>query len=87
MKPKIFKYKLNVTSTQTIQMPLAANIRSIQPMNGELCLWAEVNPTNPLVDYVFDIYGTGHEIELYDGRKYHGTVIMGPMVWHIFERI
>lgn len=83
---KIFKYKLEITEFQEIEMPRHSHILCVQTQNGEVCLWA-------LVDYAEDpevrkikIFGTGHPIEQ-DNIKYIGTTqqLDGQLMWHVFE--
>lgn len=83
----IHKYALAVTGFQSIDMPLDAQILSIQNQQGSLEIWAKVVPNTDMVQRHFEIYGTGRIIQP-GQRTYLATVQMdgGALVWHIFER-
>ena len=89
MKKIIWKYELDVADEQTIKMPDGAEILSIHSKWGIPCLWALVDPSEPMVDRLFQTFGTGHEIEYGMGsvRKYLGTYQMreGALIFHVFE--
>ena len=56
---------------------------------GNLCVWVLVDPLAPLVLRAFLCVGTGNLIighSFYD-RKFIGTVVMTPFVWHVFELV
>jgi hypothetical protein len=46
-------------------------------------LWAEVNPTAPMVERFFTVCGTGFDVP--PEAEYVGTVFMDPFVWHVYE--
>lgn len=83
---RVFKYALDVTDHQTILMPAGAEILCVQMQAGAPCLWAMVNPNNPLEERRFRIVGTGHLIAE-PFLKYVGTVQAGGgmLIWHVFE--
>lgn len=81
----IWKFPLEVTDLQTIQMPVDAHFLSVGQQDDELMLWALVDPENQLIPTTFAIYGTGHPIGAAESDEYHvGTVQVGPYVWHVF---
>lgn len=80
----VYKYPLEITDEQELEIPAGAKILSVQFQGGQLCLWAEVNPKHEMVRLIIDIEGTGHP--LHPKRKYIGTVQQGPFVWHVYER-
>ena len=53
----------------------------------QICLWALVDETHPLVTRSFSVYGTGQELSSSPG-KYIATVQEGNgiLIWHIFEQ-
>lgn len=87
---KIFKYKLETTDLQQIEMPHGAEILCVQTQDEIPCIWAIVNPTANLVSRTFEIYGTGHDftgLGWRARRRYVGTYQLrkGTLVFHCFE--
>lgn len=86
MPKQIWKFELQVTDTQSVVMPAGANPLYVADQNGNLCLWAVVNPQKPSESRDVWVVGTGNsmptEIELYG--DYIGTVQQGRFVWHVF---
>lgn len=82
----IWKFPLKVTDRQFVNMPLNAEILTVQNQNGAACLWALVDPEQQIVEArAFEVIGTGNPIG--DGRRrYIGTFQQPPLVWHVFER-
>lgn len=80
----IWKYELEITDRQTIQMPEGSQILSVANQNGKLCLWAIVSPANSDRDRVIEIIGTGNPMRI-SNRKFIGTVVIDPFVRHVFE--
>lgn len=82
---KIFKYPLEVTDHQSVQMVCGADILSVGvDSHGRLCAWAMVNPGQTKHARDIWIIGTGNpmpEVPL----RFLGSVTMAPFVWHIFE--
>lgn len=61
---KIYKYRLDFTiinEPQTVPMPSGARILDVQFQDGALVAWAEVEPSNPLKDRLFQIVFTGSD--------------------------
>jgi len=88
---KIYKYPLGLTDVQGIQLPLGAQILTVQVQPGSgLCLWAIVDPeaTGQTRQTLIEIIGTGHPM-LPVPRRYISTVQLqgGMLVFHIFERL
>lgn len=90
----IYKYVLQVADCQIVQMPINAKILKVALQKGwkhhresNICVWAEVNLEEPNVGHVFNIYGTGWEVEEFKGT-YIGTVDMDPehpYIWHVYK--
>jgi hypothetical protein len=91
MKRTIWKYPLKITDHQSIDMPMYAEILSVQTQHGEPCIWALVDPYGEKEERRFEIFGTGNPIEVDMGvdRKFIGTFMIfnDRFVWHLFERI
>lgn len=82
----VYKYRLDTTDVQIIQMPKGAEILTVQFNDWSgLCLWALVDPTQELENVKIRIAGTGHHIEE-DIMKYIGTLQLqgGALVFHAF---
>ena len=84
---KIFKYLLAVTDVQCIEMPMGSEILTVQMQGDVACLWALVNPENPMHKKTILICGTGHQLDAHPGY-YIGTfqVHGGSLVFHVFEQ-
>lgn len=66
-----------------ITVPAGAHIIHTGAQNGVPTLWCEVDPSGPLEDRYFFVYGTGQDLP---PRSLHiGTYFDGPFVWHIYE--
>jgi hypothetical protein len=87
MSYRIWKFQLEVTDVQEIDMPKGAKIlhAGIQGTSG-VYLWATVDTEAVTEKRRFRIYGTGNPTNL--GKTMHEyifTVQAPPFVWHIFE--
>jgi hypothetical protein len=70
-----------------VDMPIGAEILTIQEQNEKPCLWALVDTEAKKENRVFCIHGTGHEISSIKAKKYIGTyqLLDGSAIFHIFE--
>lgn len=82
----IFKYQIEVSGLQTIEMHTGSRILSIQTQQGMPCIWALVNPSRPKVGRRIGIYGTGHNVSE-SVTEYIGTFQIegGSLVFHAFD--
>lgn len=80
----IWKFQLERREVQTIGMPAGAMVLHVGIQEGEIMLWAAVDPDRPTVGRNFAIVGTGQPCPTPAEAEYHGTVFDGPFVWHIF---
>lgn len=87
MSKKIFKYQLETTDVQQVEMPQGAEILCIQTQNETPCIWALVEPNATVTKRAFEIFGTGHNVPENGNRKYIGTyqLMGGGLVFHCFE--
>lgn len=87
MDRSIYKYQLQITDEQVIELPKESEILTAQIQHGRLFLWAIVWPNNITEKRVIEIYGTGQPFPSYGmaERKYIATVQDDVLVWHIFE--
>lgn len=84
----IWKYPLEITDIQIVEMPSNAQILSAQMQGDALCLWVLVNMTDAIERRSIEIIGTGNPMAEYP-RQFISTVQMhgGALVWHVFERL
>ena len=89
MNKTIWKFELETTDNQTIEMPVNAEILTVQTQNGIPCIWVLVDPTETKEKRFIEVFGTGHDV-YYDmgvSRSYLGTYQLqgGSLVFHVFE--
>jgi hypothetical protein len=86
----IYKYPLEITDAQAVQMPLGAKILSVHAQAVDrICLWAIVNESSTDRERrEIEIFGTGHNMPSGE-RVFIGTVLTyrDMYVWHVFERL
>lgn len=89
MSKSIWKFQIETTDTQSIQMPIGSEILCVQTQNGKPCIWAMVDPEKQKEFRNLEIFGTGHTINDKIDRIYIGTYQLngGALVFHVFERI
>ena len=80
---------LKLTDGQNISFPKDAEFLSVQVQDGNICLWALVDPEAETEIRFIEIFGTGSPV-LYDmgvSRKHISTFQMdaGLFVYHAFE--
>lgn len=83
---RIFKYDLQITDEQVVEMPVGAKILTAQFQYEKLVLWAIVDDNPEKKNRKIRIVGTGHPFSDYE-LLYITTVQQyeGKLVWHIFE--
>jgi hypothetical protein len=70
---------------EEIEMPCTKRILHVgRDPQGQMCIWAMVNPEDPKNKYKISIRGTGHDASDVAHHQFIGTVFDGPYVWHIF---
>ncbi len=84
----IWKYTLEITDRQQIEMPKVRRILHVGNQNETICIWVHVDPDAAGTEMVkFEVYGTGHPIKEHEPlRRYLGTVFTEgtQLVWHVF---
>jgi hypothetical protein len=86
----IYKYPLEITDTQTVELPYEHRILSVQAQNGILCLWAAVDLEETFkADRTIRIIGTGNQSDELDfyfsgDMEFISTVQLSGLVWHVF---
>lgn len=83
----IYKYILQLTDRQVVNMPGGAKILTVDTQGINLCLWALVDPKVPEEPRAFIVHGTGHPADDLEGTDYVGTAQLhaGALVLHVFE--
>ena len=85
---KIFKYQIDTTDEQSIEMPDSAEILTVQTQNNIPFIWAIINTESPKAKFTLRIFGTGHLIPNDFNGKYIGTYQLdfgGILVFHVFQ--
>ena len=84
---KIYKYE--ILTDGKLMLPNGAIVRKVAAKGESICLWAEVDPDRSTLERFFEVFGTGHEMPEGMGidRVYIDTVLMGPFVFHVYERL
>lgn len=82
----VFKYKLEITYEQIIEIPAEAKVLTIAKQHDDICLWALVNPLRGRVKRRLWVVGTGHPAGHVEGMRYIGTVLLHDerLVFHVF---
>ena len=80
---KIWKYVLNRNGMTELEVPEGAEFATAGILNGEVCVWAVVDPTKPKTKRNINIVWTGHEAD--NVLKYVEMFIVGPIVYHVVE--
>ena len=89
---KIYKYVLEITSEQAIEMPSIRKYLKVgEDYDGKLVIWAAVDTSSNVENVSFEIYGTGQELINQTiktiSQSYLGTQVMkNGLAWHVFER-
>lgn len=90
MDVRIWKYCLEITDLQRVEMPPGAQILSIGNQNDTVCLWSIADVSTKFWQQRwFEVIGTGNRLNMNFGieRKFIGTVQINAFVWHVFERL
>lgn len=85
MAKTIYKYQLELSAVQGVSMPEGAEILSAANQRGSVCIWAIVDPKAEPKTRLIEVFGTGHILPGAKSRRFIGTVLAEPFVWHVFE--
>jgi hypothetical protein len=85
MSKTIWKFPLDLTDFQTVDMPRGATALSagLDPV-GQLCVWALVEPDLGMLPVMVRIIGTGNPADGLERWHFVGSVKQGSFVWHVF---
>lgn len=83
----IWKYELQITDEQGVEMPFGAEILTVQEQFDKPCIWCLVDCDAKKALRKIRIVGTGHPIEPEFEGKYVGTfqVYGAGGVFHVFD--
>jgi hypothetical protein len=89
---RIFKYPLcyaGMSACQEIEINAEAEILSAgKDLNGDICVWAMIEDTNPMVSKNIYCIGTGWPLDIIftneETVKFIDTIKEAPYMWHIF---
>ena len=86
----VWKYTLEVKGSQTIALPLGAEVISVDTQEQDIVVYALVNTKeDQKQDVEVLVYGTGHEINLnITDYKFLGTAKLnnGLLMFHVFYK-
>ncbi len=83
---RIFKYPLECTDDQIIDIPPVEKFLTVKTQRGIPTLWALVNDDLPPTPQHFITVGTGHPCDHVTAHSYIGTYQLdgGALVFHVF---
>lgn len=84
----IYKYDLMMLDVQVVQLPIGAEILTIQEQYEEPKLWVLVDPNQGIKEsIVIEMLGTGHHFDGSRKRQYINTFQLqgGSLVFHCFK--
>ena len=82
----IYKYPIKIADHQVLNLPMGAEVLTVQTQQGKIFLWAKVDAdqreTTELNIYVC---GTGHRVRD-ETLVYLGAIqqFNGDLIWHVF---
>lgn len=83
----VWKFEVRVQngSMHKLITPKGTKLLCVQVQRGTICVWGEVDDTQPLVTRQINLVGTGHPMLLSSG-DYLGTVqlLEGSLVLHVY---
>lgn len=85
----IWKFALEHTDQQFVQLPRGAKILSAQVQRERICLWALCDPEGETAARDIRMFGTGHSVPDWDSLTFIDTVQLmgGNLVLHVFELV
>lgn len=78
------QYVIPIEDYPEVQMPLAAELLHVGEQNGDLVVWARVNPSLPIVTRRFCV--TGHvDLGIHVGTVQMRDTLRNGLVFHVFD--
>ena len=83
----IWKKEIQTTDVQLVEMPLDAELLTVQEQNERVILWFKVDTEKPKANREIVIYGTGNPMPDNVNAVYLATyqVLDGRGVFHVFD--
>ena len=83
----IYKYELETSDEQEIEMPLFSEIICLQLQNDKPYIWVKIDTEFTNHKFKFRTFGTGQPIEPEFNGTYIGTyqLLNGKLVFHVFK--
>ncbi|MGS0526458.1 DUF7352 domain-containing protein [Zobellia nedashkovskayae] len=85
----IYKYPIETKDKQLLELPIGFEVLRVANQRNQIVIWALIDEYAKTDEYEIEVHGTGNPI--YDSektkRKYLGTALCDPFVWHVFHRI
>lgn len=83
---RIYKYQVFTLDRQTISLPRGAKILDVRPQDGQVQLWALVDPAESWETVELRVVGTGHDFPDADDWAHLSTFQLdgGGLVFHAF---
>ena len=83
----IYKYEVGLGDTN-VQIPKGGVVLSAQEQGETICIWVQLDDSNPVEGRVFEVFGTGHPISNGE-RIFIGTIQLmgGLLIFHVFEKV
>jgi len=81
----IWKFPLQVTDEQYVEMPMFTQVPDVQVQDGIPCLWALVDPAYQKSPKKIITHGTGHDVPVTTGNYIATYQLSSGLVFHVFE--
>lgn len=87
MSKVVWKFPVPVSDSFELDLPIGAEVLTVQVQRGEPQLWALVDPDAPKEKLRFRILGTGHSAKNADRLLWIATFQLhgGDLVFHCFQ--
>lgn len=83
----IWKYPIPITDEFTLDLPIGAEVLSVNLQYKKSYIWVFIPNTNSeTTKRNFRLFGTGNPVDI-EGYEYIGMLMQWPFVWHLFEEI
>lgn len=86
MEKTIWKFQIEPNDIIKVDMPIGAEVLTVQTQFEQPCIWAIVNPKAKTETRTFRMADTGHPVNE-NVKKYIGTfqLMSGQLIFHLFE--
>lgn len=81
----IWKFPFSIEEFIGLRMPANATLLHVDVQNGTPCLWAVVNPDEPMVLRNLRVIATGQAFAVDYDDEHVATFQSGQFVWHVFD--